>query len=212
MKEKLFDGSNNNQNQDVWNLKSRLEQSGENTYREVNTKEYVEAGLENGSLTAFEAEKFARISAIRGKLGQEVISWSEDPDTGAPIKERVGVVELDEETGEAGWIVTKTNDAGEPIIDRNGNKNEWIIGDAKFKQKYEADPEHPGVFRPTGGKQKFVKTSENLVISQWGDEMRMPKGSYINITNPEDMYAINPRDFEDTYRALPKDESENSEN
>ena len=104
------------------------------------------------------------------------------------------------------------NDAGEPIIDRNGNKNEWIIGDAKFKQKYEADPEHPGVFRPTGGKQKFVKTSENLVISQWGDEMRMPKGSYINITNPEDMYAINPRDFEDTYRALPKDESENSEN
>ena len=27
----------------------------------------------------------------------------------------------------------------------------------------------------------------------------MPKGSFINITNPDDMYAINPRDFYDTY-------------
>ena len=29
--------------------------------------------------------------------------------------------------------------------------------------------------------------------------MNMPKGSFINITNPDDMYAINPRDFYDTY-------------
>ena len=169
-----------------------------NSYRKVNTKEYVEAGLADGSLEAFTATKHARIAAEQGTVGTEVISWSED-ENGAPIQERVSQVNIDEETGEPGWIVTKTDTEGNPIIDRNGHTNQWIIGDAKFKQKYEVDPEHPGIFKPAGGPQKFVETRENLTISQWGDEMNMPRGSFINITNPEDMYAVNPRDFHDTY-------------
>ena len=170
-------------------------------YKKVNTKEYVETGLADGSLEVFTAAKHARIAAKQGEVGTEVVSWSED-ENGDPIKERVSQVKIDEETGEPGWIVTKTDAEGKPIIDRNGHANQWIIGDSKFKQKYESDPEHPGVFKPAGGPQQFVETHENLIISQWGDEMKMPRGSFINVTNPNGMYAVNPRDFNDTYTRI----------
>lgn len=173
-------------------------------YRKVNTKEYVDAGLADGSLEIFEATKHARIAAEQGEVGTEVISWSED-ENGNPIQERVSQVKIDEETGNPGWIVTKTDAEGNPVIDRNGHTNQWIIGDKKFKQKYEVDPENPNIFRPVGGPQKFVETKENLIISQWGDEMNMPRGSFINVTNPDDMYAVNPRDFHDTYTRVEDD-------
>ncbi|MBR3144059.1 hypothetical protein IKF12_02565 [Candidatus Saccharibacteria bacterium] len=167
-------------------------------YKKVNTKEYVEAGLADGSLEVFEAVKHARIAAMKGEVGQEVISWSED-ENGNPIQEKVATVDADEETGETGWIATKTDAEGNPIIDRNGHTNQWIISDKTFRKKYEVDPEHPDIFKPVGGPQKFVETREGLVITQWGEEMKMPRGSFINITNPDDMYAVNPRDFNDTY-------------
>lgn len=176
-------------------------------YRKVNTKEYVEAGLADGSLEVFEATKHARIAAVKGEVGQEVISWSED-ENGNPIQEKVDTVSADEETGEAGWIATKTDTEGNPIIDRNGHTNQWIIGDKTFRKKYEIDPEHPDIFKPVGGPQKFVETREGLIISQWGDEMKMPRGSFINITNPDDMYAVNPRDFNDTYSRIGATEAE----
>lgn len=167
-------------------------------YRRVNTQEYVEDGLEQGKFEVFEAVKHTRIAAQQGEIGQEVISWSED-ENGNPIQERVSTVKTDETTGEPGWIATKTGADGQPIIDRNGNLNQWIISDSVFRKKYEADPEHPGIFKPTGGPQKFVRTTEALIISQFDSEMTMPTGSYINVTDPDNMYAINPRDFHDTY-------------
>lgn len=177
-------------------------------YRKVDTKEYVEQGLADGSLEVFEATKHARINAVKGEVGQEVISWSED-ENGNPVQEKVATVSANEETGETGWVVTKTDTDGNPIVDKNGHLNQWVIDDKTFHKKYEADPEHPGVFMPTGGPQKFVKTKENLAISQWGEEMNMPAGSFINITNPDDMYAVNPRDFDDTYTISEK-ESDNA--
>ena len=134
-------------------------------YRKVNTKEYVDTDLADGNLEIFEATKHARIAAEQGEVGTEVISWSED-ENGNPIQERVSQVRIDEETGNPGWIVTKTDSKGNPIIDRNGHTNQWIIGDKKFKQKYEIDPDNPSIFRPVGGPQKFVETKENLTISQ----------------------------------------------
>ena len=122
-------------------------------YRKVDTKEYVEAGLADGSLEVFEAAKHARIGAVKGEAGQEVISWSEDED-GNPIQEKVATVTADEETGETGWIATKTDAEGNPIVDKNGHINQWIIDDKTFRKKYEVDPEHPDIFKPVGGPQK----------------------------------------------------------
>ena len=74
-------------------------------------------------------------------------------------------------------------------------------------KKYEDDPEHPGVFKPKGGPQKFVKVSEAIKINQWGGEMNVDAGGYINVTNPDDMYIISGRDFADTYKEKKAEQS-----
>lgn len=66
--------------------------------------------------------------------------------------------------------------------------------------KYEMDPENPSLFKPKGGAQIFVKIIDNIILEQWGSDMKIAAGGYINITNVDDMYGISQRDFEDTYR------------
>ncbi len=86
------------------------------------------------------------------------------------------------------------------IIDNNGHSNQWIIDDSTFKKKYEIDPENPSLCRPKGGPQIFVQIPDNIILNQWGSDMQIAAGGYINITNVDDMYGISQRDFEDTYK------------
>ena len=88
------------------------------------------------------------------------------------------------------------------MIDNNGHKNQWIIKDSVFKGKYEVDPNNIGIYKPTGGKQIFIQIPDNIIVTQWGSEMKVSSGGYINITNPDDMYVIQERDFNDTYRII----------
>ncbi len=169
-------------------------------YKKVNILEYVKEGLKKGTLVPRKAEKFARIAARPGVEGEKVTSWSVDQD-GNPIVEKVAYVSLDEKTKKPGWVATKLGDDLQPVVDKNGHKNQWIIGDEKFQKKYELDRTGEyTIFRPTGGVQIFVQITEDIIVQQWGEEMKIAKGGYINITNVNDMYAISKRDFDDTYR------------
>ena len=47
-------------------------------YTKVEVTNYVKQGLESGSMVPRKAEKFARIMAKKGQVGEEVISWSVD--------------------------------------------------------------------------------------------------------------------------------------
>ena len=173
-------------------------------YKKVNIYEYVKEGLEKGTMIPFQAEKYTRIIARPGIPGEEIISWSVN-ENGEPIKERVSQVKIDPETGKPGWVVSKATEDGTIIIDDNGHENSWIIGDKKFSQKYQIDNPELGMFKPIGGTQTFVEIDENITLLQWGSEMQIAKGGYINITNLEDMYGISARDFNDTYRIISSD-------
>jgi len=171
----------------------------EKEFKKVNVYEYVKKGLESGTLVPIEAEKFARIIARQGIVGEEVISWSVDAE-GKEVKEKVDTVKLDKETKQPGWIATKLDENGYPIKDKNGHLNQWIIADSIFKEKYEIDPSYAYLFKPVGGPQIFVQFPDNIILEQWGSEMQIAAGGYINITNVNDMYGISARDFEDTYK------------
>ena len=97
-------------------------------YTKVDVLTYVKNGLESGTLVPIEAYKFARIMARPGIVGEEVISWSVDS-LGNEVKEKVDTVSLDEETNNPGWVVTKTDEDGNIILDNNGHSNDWIISD-----------------------------------------------------------------------------------
>lgn len=170
-------------------------------YQEVKVEKYVKDGLASGKLTPIEAEKFARIIARQGTLGEEVISWSVDS-LGNAIEEKRDTVKVDSKTNKLGWIVTKADEQGNPILDNNGHINQWIIEDSTFTKKYEIDPNNNLIFRPKGGVQLFVQIPDNIILEQWGSKMQIAQGGYINITDPSDMYGISERDFTDTYRKV----------
>lgn len=167
-------------------------------YKKIEVEVYVKQGLENGTLIPKMAEKTSRIIARQGNVGETVVSWSSDSQ-GREVQEKVAQVQLDSKTNQPGWIVSKVDAEGNLITDNNGHTNEWIIEDSKFKTKYEIDPSNPGLYKPKGGPQLFVQINENISLNQWGSEMQIAAGGYINITDVNDMYGISQRDFEDTY-------------
>lgn len=168
-------------------------------YTKVNVLHYVKQGLETGKFVPRQAEKFARIIAKQGQVGETVISWSVDS-LGNEVKEKEAIVGLDDNTKQPGWIATKVDEQGNIITDINGHINQWIIDDTTFNKKYEIDPENPSLCRPKGGPQIFVQIPDNIILNQWGSDMKIASGGYINITNIDDMYGISQRDFEDTYK------------
>jgi len=168
-------------------------------FKKVDVVFYVKEGLENGTMKPRLAQKFARIIARKGTVGETVISWSVDKD-GNEIQEKVAQVTVDPETKEAGWVVTKVDENGTPVVDNNAHTNEWIIEDSKFKDKYELDPENNNLYKPKGGLQTFVQITDNIILNQWGSDMQIAAGGYINISNVNDMYGISERDFNDTYK------------
>lgn len=168
-------------------------------YIKVDVNQYVNAGLENATLVPIQAEKYMRIIARQGIVSENVVSWSSD-EFGNEVKEKVASVEVDDITGLPGWVVTKADENGDVVVDNNGHTNEWIIADSTFVKKYEEDMANPGLFKPKGGPQVFVQISDNIILNQWGSDMKIASGGYINITNPDYMYGISQRDFVDTYK------------
>lgn len=168
-------------------------------YVKVDVLKYVKEGLESGILVPFEAVKFARLLARQGILGEKVTTMSVDAN-GNPIVEKVDFVTIDQETGELDMVVTKASEDGSAIIDENGNKNEWIIKYQKFCDKYVEVVGREGFYQPKGGPQIFVKIPDNIILNQWGSDMKIAAGGYINITNVDDFYGISGRDFVDTYK------------
>ena len=167
-------------------------------YTRIDIQRYVLEGMKNGTLVPRQAVKYTRIIARPGVLGEEVVTWSVDAE-GKPIVEKTDHVKADEETKETGWVVCKADENGNAIVDANGHTNVWIISAKKFHQKYEkTDVE--GLYKPVGGPQLFVELPINAIIFQWGSEMKIAAGGYINVTNLDDIYGISKRDFEDTYR------------
>lgn len=170
-------------------------------YTKVDVIRYVKQGIESGIMVPRQAEKFARIIARQGNIGETVVSWSVD-NNGKEIQEKVAQVQVDTKTNQPGWVVTKVDEQGNIILDNNGHINQWIIDDTTFKKKYEIDSENPCLCRPKGGPQVFVQIVDNIILNQWGNDMQIAAGGYINITNVDDMYGISQRDFDDTYRFI----------
>ncbi len=155
---------------------------------------YVKELLSGGAKVIF-AKKFACVIARKGKIGEWVTTWNVDA-KGNPI------IEKESQAKEDSWIVTKVDENGQPITDLNGNKNEWIVEEKVFHQKYQKDTSNPEIYRPIGGIQKFIKISEAITISHWGGKMNVDAGGYLNITNPNDIYVVSDRDFHDIYKEV----------
>ncbi len=170
----------------------------ETKFEKINGAEYARKGIESGELVPVTAVKFARIKARVGVVGEEIVTYSQ-----GGIEEKRDTVTIDSKTGQPGWVVTKLDENGEVVIDEHGHDNTWIIADSTFKRKYEVDHAMAeGVYKPAGGPQVFVPILMDVTLEQWGSEMQIAAGGWLNITDPNDIYGISQRDFDDTYRIV----------
>lgn len=147
-----------------------------------NMKEYVISLKEEGK-EAYAYKKFAKVQAVRGVVGQEVITTMKNG-----LVETKNVVSTDEKTGLPDYIVT--NPSGE----------QYLVKDSTFNKKYEIEDKENNVFRAKGGIQVFMQIDEDVTfVAPWGEEMTIKKGGYLNITNPTDIYGVQEDEFNETY-------------
>lgn len=163
-------------------------------FRKVDAKHYVVVGLENGELVPFYAKKCGKVMARRGNVGEKVVTYTE-----GGIVEKENVVEIDYDTGLPGWILTKVDDSGSPVVDEFGHKNEWIRGDSDFSSEYVKEKGISRVYKPIDGPQLFVQVLNDITIVQNDEMMNVEAGGYLNITDLNSIYGISKRDFDDTY-------------
>ena len=157
--------------------------------KQVNILEYVKEKQETGELGFKEAQKFQRIEARQGTVGEQVQTILADGTVETEPRE----VKLDEKTNEPGWVVNNIN-----------GPEQWIIEDSTFKKKYEQDPENPEVFKPKGGPMLAAQISEDITFAppMWGGDIQnINAGGYLLMdpTNPEDVYGIGEEEFYNTY-------------
>ncbi len=167
----------------------------EEQFKNVDIVSYTKELLDSGKITLEEVEKFARIQARQGVVGEEIITKMQNG-----LEETKNVVTADE-NGNPGMVVT--NPSGE----------EYIVPAETFAKKYEIDPENPTVYKPKGGPMLSYQTSENLsFMAPWGEEMKIEAGGHIMV-NPEnfnDMYGIQGPEFDETYKPVQRKQDANN--
>ena len=169
-------------------------------FRKVEAKHYVLTGINCGEMVPFYARKFGKVLARRGKVGEEVCTYTE-----GGLLEKVDKVEIDPDTGNTNWVLMKANEHGYPIVDEFGHVNEWIKDDSDFMAEYDPDVEVDGLFISVDGAQLFVPVLNDIILVQNGEEMFVKAGGYLNITDLNSIYGISFRDFIDTYCILDGD-------
>ncbi len=157
-----------------------------------NITEYVREGIKSGRLTVDKVEKFARVHARQGTLGEEVITKMANG-----LEETKNTVKADEKTGNPGWIVT------------NPDGEEYIVDDSVFQKKYEIDPENAEQYKPKGGPVLSATVDEDIEFNApWGEPMKIEAGGSLILSGPEDIYGIQKSEFENTYASTERNKFE----
>ena len=132
--------------------------------------------------------KFATIIAVQGKVGEKVVTMMNNG-----LTETENIVSVDERTNKPDWIIT--NHSGE----------RYIVNDTFFNKKYEPLDLENNVYKPKGGVCLFVQIKEDIsFVAPWGEIMNIAKGGYLNITNLNDIYGVQEKEFNETYAECDK--------
>lgn len=140
-----------------------------------NIKEYVSEQIENGVPYYF-YKKFSKINAEQGTLGQIV-----------KTKKGKEIVNKDS-NGNLDWIVT------------NPNGEKFIVPHKTFASRYETKVGPDGKHAPISNVIKAIQIFQDISFTaSWGSEMKIKAGGFLDITNLNDIYGIQEKDFNETY-------------
>lgn len=158
-------------------------------------KQYVESKLADAKI--IEAKKVGNTIAVQGTVGQEVVTLEVDAD-GKEYVERTGVISLDPETNEPGWILTKTDSDNQPVLNSYGHTNQYIVIDSKFKSMYEPSQDGENLYSKSQI-ERFIQADEDVTFETKYGEMVVNAGGYIKVTDLDRISGISEASFNDTY-------------
>lgn len=160
-------------------VKRAIKEEMDNPYRQVpNLADYIQ----QQGLQMRQASKFQRINARPAQEGERITTIASD-----------GVSETTNVAGQGDWVV---NNVSNP-------DNQWIIDGKTFAKKYVPVNGQQGVYMPKGGPMNAAQINEPISFTApWGETMNIDKGGYIlqDPTNPNDIYGISGKDFDNTYK------------
>ena len=158
-------------------------------------KQYVESKLADAKI--IEAKKVGNTIAVQGTVGQEVVTLEVDAD-GKEYVERTGVISLDPETNEPGWILTKTDSDNQPVLNSYGHTNQYIVIDSKLKSMYEPSQDGENLYSKSQI-ERFIQADEDVTFETKYGEMVVNAGGYIKVTDLDRISGISEASFNDTY-------------
>lgn len=160
-----------------------------------NIGEYVDHLKGKGAKDVM-ATKGAPVIATKAQPGDTIEVWTKN-----------GNLEVATETAhENQWLCTKADENGEVAIDANGHRNQWFQDDDKLRKNYQiSDDFNGGLVQPKGGEKEFIQIDRDITIQvPWGENgalipQNLQAGSYLNISNMDDVYGIAEEEFAETY-------------
>lgn len=151
-------------------------------FKEIkNIRDYVLDIYLNGAQIKCYA-KFSRIKARDGYYEGEVVKTTMKNG----LEETVNIVKLDSEINKLDKVV------------KNKSNEQYVIPTKKFLNKY--SHYYDDIWIPKKVVQMFIKVDENIsFIAPWGEKMNIEKGGYLNITDKNDIYGVQEKEFKETY-------------
>jgi hypothetical protein len=94
---------------------------------------------------------------------------------------------------------TNTAKPGDFIV-TNPSGEQYVIGEEKFKSKYEPAEDQPGVYKAIGAPIKAIQIDFDISFkAPWGEDMHMRSGDFIVDAGNGDRYGIAQKEFNETY-------------
>jgi hypothetical protein len=99
------------------------------------------------------------------------------------------------------WIVTNLSPEQEPLLDRHGSLNVYVIGAADFRDLYEptaARNQHGAIYRPKGVVEALHLPGGFDILAPWGERQRGLAG-FLVLNDRGQVYAVHTEVFAATY-------------
>ena len=158
----------------------------------VDIKNYVDS-LKTKGVKRVIAVKKGCITARPAVPGEKIETWTSDGKLESVAK---GAADC--------FVVTKCDEAGNPLVDSFGYTNSWQMPAAKLQMKYDKKGH---LYCPKYIEQEFIQADDDICFSMstsGSEDVKeyVSKGGYLNITNPDDVYGIAEAEFSETYRIV----------
>jgi len=168
--------------QSIFADENKLKSIIKKQFKNVNIVDYVKENYNKNDI--IKAYKYKIVKARVGKVGEKIKTVMSNG-----LVETINTVKSDDKTGKNDWVIT------------NVEGEQYVIPHKTFEKKYNQLPNNDGYYQPKGELVSVVKLKDNITFkASWKEDMKIEKGGFLVVSNPDDIYGIKKEAFFNTYK------------